>query len=116
MNGLVSQGHASCSTAPRISTYDVIPMSANLGLLAFVDGTRPLEHAMVPGTISEDAYKRSAEVFQKFINTKMGGYNGIFRSADRNVVIENFEKAEKNLPWEGLRESIVKFSGRQCTG
>ncbi|GMH34457.1 hypothetical protein BSKO_02291 [Bryopsis sp. KO-2023] len=111
MNGLAARNPAAASRNLKMRTYDVIPLSPTLGLLAFVDGTRPLESVMVPGTIPQSEYKKSAEVFQSFITKGMGGYENVFKKSNREYVISHFENAESFVPWDGLREALVRYSG-----
>lgn len=115
MNGLLSHSVTGNTKNPAVCTYDVIPMSPTLGLLAFVDGTRPLENVMVPLTVSESSYRKASETYQRHVEKGMGGYNAIFKKPDHKSVVLNFEKAESLIRWDGLREAFVRYAGNGTT-
>lgn len=115
MNGLVTQSSSAAVKNPVVCTYDVIPMSPTLGLLAFVDGTHPLENVMVPATVSETSYKKASESYQRHIEKGIGGYNAIFKKPDHEYVVANFDKTQSLIRWDGLREALVRYAGTEST-
>ena len=61
----------------QIRTYDVVPISASLGMLAFVPGTKPLKAVVTdPALMPPAAVEAAEEAFRGFITSKGSGAQG----------------------------------------
>lgn len=57
----------------QVRTYDVVPITPSLGMVAFVEGTKPLKALLTdPALIAADAIAAADEKFARFIMTKGG--------------------------------------------
>lgn len=86
-------------------------MSPTLGLVAFVPATRPLENVL-HGPISEGAYQAALEKYQRFIEG-VGSYVGALGKGTRHEVVKNFEQCQSLVPWDGLREALLRYAGEK---
>ena len=58
----------------QVQTYDVVPISPSLGMVAFVPGTKPLKAVVTdPALIPAASLAAADAAFQKFISAKGSG-------------------------------------------
>ena len=86
-------------------------MSPTLGLVAFVPGTRPLE-SVLHGPITEESYRAALEKYQRFVDS-MGGYVAALGKGVRHHVVANFNLCQSLVPWDGLREALLRYAGEK---
>lgn len=60
----------------RIGTYKVIPMSGSLGILEWVDNTKPLRHCIEGELKHKEVVKRTQEQYTKFVGSFKGDMMG----------------------------------------
>ncbi|KAI9103040.1 hypothetical protein DFS34DRAFT_576740, partial [Phlyctochytrium arcticum] len=72
MNHLISKNRHCAESGLTLRTYKVIPMSTSLGILEWVDNTKPLRDVMnsIPGF--QEEYARSDALHNKFVESHKG--------------------------------------------
>ena len=61
-----------------VGTYKVIPMSGSLGILEWVDNTKPLRHCIEGELPNKDGWRRAQEQHSRFVSSFKGEMNGMF--------------------------------------
>lgn len=65
----------------QVQTYDVVPISPSLGMVAFVPGTKPLKAVMTdPALVPEASVAAADAAFSKFITAKGSGCQNVGES------------------------------------
>ncbi|KAF8937820.1 hypothetical protein BGZ58_002088 [Dissophora ornata] len=97
----------------NIGTYKVIPMSGSLGILEWVDNTKPLRHCIEGEITVKDAWRRTQEQYSKFVASFKGdmmGYHNLFMQATREKVTKHMESLHSHFREDYLRQSIARLA------
>lgn len=76
MNDIMRKDPQCSQQKISIGTYKVIPMSGSLGILEWVDNTKPLRHCIEGEITNQDAWKRGQEQHSKFVASFKGDMMG----------------------------------------
>ncbi|KAK9829312.1 hypothetical protein WJX72_005143 [[Myrmecia] bisecta] len=127
MNGLMQRHPGAAAHSLQVRTYDVVPVTPSLGLVAFVPGTKPLKAVVTePGLISDDPTDsnndllRADAAYAKGIASLAGIkattsaaelYEAMFQRGQRSAVVKSLEAAEAETRWDALREALLRYAG-----
>ncbi|KAL3131372.1 hypothetical protein ABBQ38_007687 [Trebouxia sp. C0009 RCD-2024] len=119
MNGLMQRQPGAAAHSLKVCTYDVVPISPSLGMVAFVPGTKPLKALLTdPTLLPPEAVAAADNRYSTFILTKGGNleragprYERMFRSASRKETVANLEAVQSHIRWDSLREAMLRASG-----
>ncbi|KAG0369575.1 hypothetical protein BGZ54_009551 [Gamsiella multidivaricata] len=96
-----------------IGTYKVIPMSGSLGILEWVDNTKPLRHCIEGEIAHKETWRRTQEQYSKFVASfkgEMMGYHNLFTQASREKVVKHMESLYSHFREDYLRQSITRLA------
>ncbi|KAG0005263.1 hypothetical protein BGZ65_011584, partial [Modicella reniformis] len=96
-----------------VGTYKVIPMSVSLGILEWVDNTKPLRHCIEGELTHKEVWRRTQEQYNKFVGSfkgEMMGYHNLFMQASRDKVVRHMESLYTQLREDLLRQSILRLA------
>ncbi|XP_071445533.1 DNA-dependent protein kinase catalytic subunit-like [Hetaerina americana] len=95
-----------------ISTYQVIPLTSNLGVIEWVDNTIPLYNMLFLS--KDDQEKKRRQVMEEYIVWLEGAgkplYNTAYQKYSREETIRSFKKRAEAFPCDMLRSSLLKLS------
>eukprot|EP00877_Chromochloris_zofingiensis_P010400 jgi/Chrzof1/5613/Cz16g08340.t1 len=113
MSGLAGT-HSGCTARglnTALRTFDVVPMLPRLGILEFVEGTTPLEGAMVPSTIPPADVEAASNAYVRLISgsSQTHGEADYDRAYARknSEMVAAFDKIQSMVRWDGLREALL---------
>ncbi|CAO3615261.1 unnamed protein product [Cunninghamella echinulata] len=94
------------------TTYNVIPMSTNVGMIEWVDNSKPLRHCIEDELKSKAQLIRVQENYRIFVSRFKGdvmGYHNLFK-APRDIVVKNFEHLTKSFQNNILKKYLIKLA------
>ncbi|KAG0234361.1 hypothetical protein BGX31_004586 [Mortierella sp. GBA43] len=97
----------------HIGTYKVIPMSGSLGILEWVDNTKPLRHCIEGELKHKEVWRRTQEQYNKFVASfkgEMMGYHNMFMQGSREKVTRHMESLYSQFRDDYLRQSIARLA------
>lgn len=97
---------AHTTSRPFLVTYQVVPLSLEVGLLQWVEATQPLKEFM--NDCYKENEKRGYEEAASFYG-KAEHWN-IVRKSKKKDVVKTFEDVVNKIPWDLLRRGLVKLS------
>lgn len=97
MNDIMAKDPQCSRQKIQIGTYKVIPMSGSLGILEWVDNTKPLRHCIEGEVVRKDLWKKSQEKYSKFVASFKGDMMG--KQSALLVVLIILNMAELNQDW-----------------
>ncbi|XP_037658373.1 DNA-dependent protein kinase catalytic subunit [Choloepus didactylus] len=120
MNVVLSRDAACGQRSLRLKTYQVIPMTARLGLIEWIENTLTLKELLLNGMTQEEknAYMSDKAPLFEYGNwlTKMTGkrnvdaYRLMYKGASRTETVTSFRKRESQVPAGLLKRAFVKMS------
>ncbi|KAI1315202.1 hypothetical protein EDD11_001140 [Mortierella claussenii] len=96
-----------------VGTYKVIPMSGSLGILEWVDNTKPLRHCIEGEIKPKEIWRKTQEQYNKFVASFKGdmmGYHNLFIHGTREKVIRHMESLYSQFRDGYLRQSIARLA------
>ncbi|KAF9918927.1 hypothetical protein BX616_004199 [Lobosporangium transversale] len=96
-----------------IGTYKVIPMSSSLGVLEWVDNTKPLRHCIEGEIPHKETWRRAQDQYNKFVASFKGdmmGYHNLFINGTREKVVKHMESLYNQFREDYLRQSISRLA------
>ncbi|KAI8906218.1 hypothetical protein DFJ77DRAFT_504568 [Powellomyces hirtus] len=104
MNSIMAQDGKCADLALR--TYKVIPMSTTLGILEWVENTKPLREVLMSNPGCQEDYDRADKKHDAFVNTFAKGaahlgdlYGNMFKQASRSKVTEHMTSMVSAEPY-----------------
>ncbi|KAF9155537.1 hypothetical protein BG015_009513 [Linnemannia schmuckeri] len=113
MNDLMLKDPQCSQQNISVGTYKVIPMSGSLGILEWVDNTKPLRHCIEGELPSKDGWRRAQEQHSRFVASfkgEMNGYHELFKHGTRDKVVKHMENLHSLFREDLLRQSIVRLA------
>ncbi|KAG0293742.1 hypothetical protein BGZ96_002384 [Linnemannia gamsii] len=113
MNGLMQKDPQCSQQNISVGTYKVIPMSGSLGILEWVDNTKPLRHCVEGELPNKDGWRRAQEQHSRFVAAfkgDMNGYHNLFIQGTRDKVVKHMENLHSHFREDLLRQSIVRLA------
>ena len=103
----------------QVRTYDVVPISPSLGMVAFVEGTKPLKALLTdPALIPPEAVAAADDKYARFILSKGGNlerpgmaWRAQVSQTDSAMLFDNFASITKAI----LFVCLTRSSGRHVT-
>ncbi|KAK9867398.1 hypothetical protein WJX84_001490 [Apatococcus fuscideae] len=123
MNGQLQQHTGASACSLKVPTYDVVPISPMLGMVAFVPSTQPLQSLLersTPTGLLEELFGQHTKSVYKLAkkqepkNGKPGWpelYDALFKQAHQQDAEKAFFDLQSNLRWDVLRDSILRLAG-----
>ncbi|XP_015748747.1 PREDICTED: DNA-dependent protein kinase catalytic subunit-like [Acropora digitifera] len=121
MNDVMTSYPACSQRGLRLRTYQVIPMTPRVGLIEWIQNTKPfkevLKEAMTP--TERDNYegnggpcKRHTAWIGKFKGSKTldSVYGEMYKKANRTETEKSFQQTVGLVPWDLLRRSFLKLA------
>ncbi|KAF9937669.1 hypothetical protein BGZ67_001000 [Mortierella alpina] len=96
-----------------VATYKVVPMSGSLGILEWVDNTKPLRHCIEGEVSPKDSWKRTQEQHNRFVASFKGdmmGYYNLFMHAPREKVVKHMESLFSQMRDDCLKQSVARLA------
>ncbi|KAF9955057.1 hypothetical protein BGZ72_004086 [Mortierella alpina] len=96
-----------------IATYKVVPMSGSLGILEWVDNTKPLRHCIEGEVSPKESWKRTQEQHNRFVASFKGdmmGYYNLFMHAPREKVVKHMESLFSQMRDDCLKQSVARLA------
>ncbi|KAG0303333.1 hypothetical protein BGZ98_006787, partial [Dissophora globulifera] len=96
-----------------IGTYEVVPMSGSLGILEWVDNTKPLRHCIESEITQKDLWRETQAQYNKFVASFKGdmmGYHNLFMQASREKVTKHMESLYSKFRQDYLWQSISRLA------
>ncbi|KAG0205959.1 hypothetical protein BGX33_007637 [Mortierella sp. NVP41] len=113
MNDLMQKDPQCSQQNMSVGTYKVIPMSGSLGILEWVDNTKPLRHCIEGELPNKDGWRRAQEQHSRFVGSfkgDMSGYINLFMHGTRDKVVKHMENLHSHLREDLLRQSIARLA------
>ncbi|KAG0254733.1 hypothetical protein BG011_005543 [Mortierella polycephala] len=113
MNDIMQKDPQCSQQNISIGTYKVIPMSLSLGILEWVDNTKPLRHCIEGEVTVKDTWRRTQDQYNRFVASYKGdmmGYHNLFIQASREKVIKHMESLFSCFRDDYLRQSIARLA------
>ncbi|KAG0357941.1 hypothetical protein BG005_002930 [Podila minutissima] len=113
MNDIMAKDPQCSRQKIQIGTYKVIPMSGSLGILEWVDNTKPLRHCIEGEIVRKDLWKKSQEKYSKFVASFKGdmmGYHNLFTHGTRQAVVAKMDELYADFREPYLRQSIARLA------
>ncbi|KAF9205542.1 hypothetical protein BGZ49_003876 [Haplosporangium sp. Z 27] len=113
MNDIMKKDPQCSQQKISIGTYKVIPMSGSLGILEWVDNTKPLRHCIEGEIAHKEIWKKTQEQYNKFVASFKGdmmGYHNLFMQGTREKVVKHMESLYSHFRDDYLRQSIAKLA------
>ncbi|KAI9251048.1 hypothetical protein BY458DRAFT_559563 [Sporodiniella umbellata] len=113
MNNMISKNTFCLSQNICIATYNVIPMATNLGLIEWVDNTKPLRACIEEELDNKSKITRMQDRYRGWIATKGGkgisGYQNAF-AVPRTEIAQNFKETSCIVKRTHLRDFLMRLS------
>ncbi|KAI8075324.1 hypothetical protein BC940DRAFT_249003 [Gongronella butleri] len=112
MNELIRKEPYAAQHDVELKTYNVIPMSTNIGMIEWVNNTKPLRNCIVEEFGNNRVMLRAQEGYRNFVAKFKGdvmGYHNLLR-APRNPVVTNFQQLTEQFPLDILRGYLLKLA------
>ncbi|ORX51884.1 hypothetical protein DM01DRAFT_1063713 [Hesseltinella vesiculosa] len=112
MNELVRKEPYSTQHQVRLKTYNVIPMSTNVGIIEWVNDTKPLRYCIQDQFNNNRVMNRVQESYRLFVSKHKGdvmGYHNLMK-APRAPVVNNFENLASTFRMDILRSYLLKLA------
>ncbi|KAG1446515.1 hypothetical protein G6F56_009543 [Rhizopus delemar] len=113
MNNMVSKNTFCLSQDIRIATYNVIPMATNLGLIEWVDNTKPLRGCIEEEVVNKGKMVRMQDKYRNWIAQKggkgIGGYQKAF-ALPREEITKNLNETSAIVESTHLRDFLMRLS------
>ncbi|KAF2367034.1 NUC194 [Trinorchestia longiramus] len=94
------------SAEPKVSTFNVVPLTPELGMLQWVDGTTTLKVFMESSLADQE--KETYEIsLKRFSSAKS---NLQLLNTKKTECVEAYLKCVNSLPWDLLRRSLMNLS------
>ncbi|KAF9965129.1 hypothetical protein BGZ70_005357 [Mortierella alpina] len=96
-----------------VATYKVVPMSGSLGILEWVDNTKPLRHCIEGEVSPKDSWKRTQEQHNRFVASFKGdmmGYYNLFMHAPREKVVKHMDSLFSQMRDDCLKQSVARLA------
>lgn len=109
MNSVYS-GSSLCahtSFQPSLDTYQIVPLSLEVGILKWVESTQPLQE-FITDSFKEDEAKCSEEAHKSYIAEKPWEISK--KSITDKRLVKRYEDAVNRIPWNILRRGLAKLS------
>ncbi|KAF9401271.1 hypothetical protein BGX21_002182 [Mortierella sp. AD011] len=113
MNDIMKKDPQCSQQNISIGTYKVIPMSGSLGILEWVDNTKPLRHCIEGEIAHKETWRKTQEQYNKFVASFKGdmmGYHNLFMQGTREKVVKHMESLYSHFREDYLRQSIARLA------
>ncbi|KAF9135211.1 hypothetical protein BGW39_004143 [Mortierella sp. 14UC] len=113
MNDLMLKDPQCSQQNISVGTYKVIPMSGSLGILEWVDNTKPLRHCIEGELPNKDGWRRAQEQHSRFVASfkgDMSGYHNLFIQGTRDKLVRHMENLHSHFREDLLRQSIARLA------
>ncbi|KAF9416916.1 hypothetical protein BGZ94_010081, partial [Podila epigama] len=113
MNDIMAKDSQCARQNITIGTYKVVPMSGSLGILEWVDNTKPLRHCIEGEVTTKDLWRKTQEKYSKFVASFKGdmmGYHNLFINGTREAVVRKMDELYADLREPYLRYAIARLA------
>eukprot|EP01122_Echinamoeba_exundans_P009334 TRINITY_DN3272_c0_g4_i1.p1 TRINITY_DN3272_c0_g4~~TRINITY_DN3272_c0_g4_i1.p1 ORF type:complete len:1129 (-),score=263.25 TRINITY_DN3272_c0_g4_i1:1424-4744(-) len=120
MNEIFANNSATQKRRMNIHTYQVVPMTSRVGMIEWVNGTKPLKSILEDSVkkVGGDALRRDAEqIHDAFIKKHAGTasnpgdmYRPMFMSASREEAVTKMKKQLEKIPPTLVRNGLMRLS------
>ncbi|CAO3672189.1 unnamed protein product [Umbelopsis ramanniana] len=112
MNTIIS-GNAFClRQGIFLTTYKVIPMTGSIGVIEWLDNTKPIRACLEERPARKNQMVRLQEAYRSWVSSFKGetmGYRALLQ-APRDTVVKQFDMFTSTLPSNVLRDSIYSLA------
>ncbi|KAI8098597.1 uncharacterized protein BX664DRAFT_288171 [Halteromyces radiatus] len=112
MNELIQKESYCIRHDVHLTTYNVIPMSTNLGMIEWVQDTVPLRNCIDEQLNNKGLTVRVQENYRLFVSRHKGevmGYHNLFK-ASRDSVVKNFEQLTGSFSDDILKQYLMRLA------
>ncbi|XP_064405997.1 DNA-dependent protein kinase catalytic subunit-like isoform X2 [Halichondria panicea] len=119
MNEVLSEDAACSQRGIRLRTYQVVPMTPRVGVIEWMQNTKPLKDFLVDNlTDAEkgrftDAFKYQSDWLKKYGGNSKAPtdvYKAMYKKASKADVEKEFRRKVACLPWDLLRRSFMSLA------
>ncbi|KAF9439193.1 hypothetical protein BGZ76_009365 [Entomortierella beljakovae] len=113
MNDIMKKDPQCSQQKISIGTYKVIPMSGSLGILEWVDNTKPLRHCIEGEVLHKETFRKTQEQYTKFVASFKGdmmGYHNLFIHGTREKITKHMENLYSHFREDYLKQSITRLA------
>jgi DNA-dependent protein kinase catalytic subunit len=113
MNGILMEDPACSQRGLHLTTYKVIPMTPRVGMIEWVQNTKPLKDFVQSALSDEERknYGRPAAMQGEWLQKKYSNnYKVMYKKAPRSEVEKKYREKVQALPWDMLRQGFFKLS------
>ncbi|KAK9796984.1 hypothetical protein WJX73_006710 [Symbiochloris irregularis] len=119
MNGLLSRSAPCRAFGLQVETYDVVPMTESLGMVAFVPDTLPLLAVVTNPLLmpaeefikAHKAYELGYVEAQGKQGTLGAKYERLYGHGSAGAAVRALELAQSHVRWDSLREALLRYAG-----
>ncbi|KAG5877906.1 hypothetical protein JTB14_011622 [Gonioctena quinquepunctata] len=113
MNDIFKSDTACSNNGLEILTYQVIPLTSNLGIIQWINDTEPLGDFIQKSLQEKKALEKIPDEYNRWLS-KGNGYMHIYGKTatkmNRNKTIAFYRSLVHKIPWDTLRSSFLSLS------
>ncbi|KAG0227795.1 hypothetical protein BGW42_002714 [Actinomortierella wolfii] len=112
MNDIMRKDPQCSQQKISVRTYKVIPMTGSIGILEWVDNTRPLR-SCIESESSNENWKRPQEIHSRFVESFRGdirGYINMFMHGTRDRIVKHIGNLWTFLRDDLLRQNVARLA------
>jgi DNA-dependent protein kinase catalytic subunit len=117
MNRILQEDPACCQRGLSLTTYNVIPMTPRVGIIEWVQNTKPLKEFLFEGRtdneakIHRDAEKSHGKWLTKFSNgSTFIVYKEMYKKANRTETEKEYKRMVGAVPWDLSRRTFMQLA------
>ncbi|XP_065898419.1 DNA-dependent protein kinase catalytic subunit-like isoform X2 [Dysidea avara] len=111
MNSILLSDSACGQRGLSLKTYQVIPMTPRLGVIEWVNNTKPLKDFLVNAMTAAElkSYSNAPKLQNEWLK-KYGFYKDMYKKVNREETEKEYKKKVACFPWNLLRRAFVQLS------
>jgi DNA-dependent protein kinase catalytic subunit len=112
MNGILMEDPACSQRGLSLKTYQVIPMTPRIGMIEWVQNTKPLKDFMQSALTDDEkkSYANAGKWQVQWMQKYKKYYPTMYKEASRTEVEKEYRKKAQAAPWDTLRRAFFKLS------
>ncbi|KAM3580927.1 hypothetical protein VKS41_006986 [Umbelopsis sp. WA50703] len=112
MNGIIHKNEFCSRQGIHLTTYKVIPMTSSIGVIEWLDNTKPIRACLEETPVRKNQMVRLQEAYRSWVANFKGetmGYRNLMQ-APRETVVKQFNMFTSTMPNSVLRDSIFTLA------
>jgi DNA-dependent protein kinase catalytic subunit len=112
MNGILREDPACSQRGLSLKTYNVIPMTPRVGMIEWVQNTKPLKD-FVQSALDDNEmknYTKPSAMQTDWLKKYTSNYKVMYKKALRSEVEKKYREKVQAVPWDMLRRAFFKLS------